>query len=173
MKLGTLIKIYSYKVNLSSIFSRSNHHKLYTFDFFSHSCLYLWKVTSKSWRRDTSTYLLVYTICRLSSYSTHTHNKQLEFWWPYTYVPTPSIQSIIELISKWKKNVIDCMQFMFFLFFSIKHHFWSTFVLLAQSNKYRCVFINMAHAKVIRYIFYIYIFIMSPYVIPSALRLIR
>lgn len=49
------------------------------------------------------------------------------------------------------------------------------FVLLAQPNKYRCVcvFIDGTHAKVIRYIIYIYIFVVSPYVVSGFPSLIR
>ena len=64
--------------------------------------------------------------------------------------------SLVELLSKKsktrtkeKENFIECSRSTLFLF----HHSQSTCVLLAQSNKYRCVLINMAHAKVIIHIY--------------------
>jgi hypothetical protein len=68
----------------------SNYHihtnNNYSILIFFHIVVSTYQRYIKHWRRDTSTYHLVYPIRRLSSYSTHTHNKQLEFWWPYTHM---------------------------------------------------------------------------------------
>jgi hypothetical protein len=193
LKLNTFIKIFSYKVNLSFnisslFFSKSNrqiykNNKLFLLLIFFFTWLYvLMKGNIKSWRRDTSTYLLVYHIRRLSSYSTHTHNKQLEFWWPYTYVTTASIQSIIEFIyvSEKKKerqrNSLSVSNLgCFFLFYSLSNTIVDPYLysLRNQTNTDVCSSIWRTQKLLDIYSIYIYIFVMSPYVIPSALRLIR
>jgi hypothetical protein len=134
------------------------------------------KGNMKSWRRDTSTYLLVYSLRRFSSYFIHTHNKQLEFWWSYTYVTTASIQSIIEFICKWKKKrkkkkihwayPTYAVPFSFVLYQTPFPYLYS---LRNQTNTDVCSSIWRTQKLLDIYYIYIYIFVVSPYVIPSSL----